>query len=665
MKKILYLLLLIIPFSVQLKAQETPPAGLRAVNGQFYINLVDSAIWQNKGTPYGWQRLARYKDITGLSSIYWKLTGGNTPSGTQALSSGDITTANGKFGTQNVSTGRIGYVSGTKLYDSGTPGNFIDVYNAGADVSIKSDDAIVLSSYLSGIQRDLTFTGSRITSHRGDTVIFSSDGGYIKNQASSPQTANFYINGSAIAGGFVSTTDFSSGNYAIYGQNFLELKQADGGDFKILSSLSGTTVTSSGNVTYNTKLISSFTPVDTTDVVRLKDLTTGYVPTTRTISTGYGISGGGDLSADRTFIADSTALVSKPNLASQMALKLAKTDTTAMLASVMHLAKVETATGLKTFQPTLTGGAAAQDYGIKIQPIGSQTSTALFTGLYYNQTGTFGSGTQRLFEFRSNGTGGAVLDANGNFSQAGRLNVGSTGTLASSLAIAFSTMSTTISYGTTRGLGIDVASATYTSSGTSGTVTNTGTSILHIPTFASQTNAITLTNAATLTIEGVPVAGSNTTITNAYPLDVLAGQVNFRAGTKTSAVTLTTLASGTAGTDSLLVKNPTTNLVGKIAASYYVGPDAVNTATDANYTITSANQFVKLPTITASRTVSIPTASSYTGRIIRIWNQNATAFNWSFTGATVKDAANNTLTNLVSSSVYILESDGTNWLKQN
>lgn len=44
-------------------AQETPPTGLKAVNSQYYINLVDSAIWQNKGTPYGWHRVAKYKEL--------------------------------------------------------------------------------------------------------------------------------------------------------------------------------------------------------------------------------------------------------------------------------------------------------------------------------------------------------------------------------------------------------------------------------------------------------------------------------------------------------------------------------------------------------------------------------------------------------------------------
>lgn len=96
------------------------------------------------------------------------------------------------------------------------------------------------------------------------------------------------------------------------------------------------------------------------------------------------------------------------------------------------------------------------------------------------------------------------------------------------------------------------------------------------------------------------------------------------------------------------------------------GADAVNTATDANYVITSAKQFVKLPVVTANRTVSIPTAASYTGQIIRILNSDTSGtFSWSFTGATVKDAASNTLTTLVNTSTYILESDGSSWFKLN
>ncbi|MEO8886233.1 MAG: hypothetical protein ABI367_09240 [Mucilaginibacter sp.] len=93
--------------------------------------------------------------------------------------------------------------------------------------------------------------------------------------------------------------------------------------------------------------------------------------------------------------------------------------------------------------------------------------------------------------------------------------------------------------------------------------------------------------------------------------------------------------------------------------------DVVKTATNAAYTITSAGQLVKLPVITANRVVTLPAASNYTGKIIKIWNQNTSAsFKWSFSG-TVKDATNTTITTLTNTVWYILESDGTNWLKTN
>lgn len=62
MKRLLTILFLLIAGFVS--AQEIPPAGLKAVNSQFYIHLPDSTLWQNKGTPYGWHRVAKYKELT-------------------------------------------------------------------------------------------------------------------------------------------------------------------------------------------------------------------------------------------------------------------------------------------------------------------------------------------------------------------------------------------------------------------------------------------------------------------------------------------------------------------------------------------------------------------------------------------------------------------------
>lgn len=69
MKKIIYILILLL-VSFTAIAQETPPTGLKAINAQFYIHLPDSTIWQQKGSPYNWHRVAKYSDLAGLSSIF-------------------------------------------------------------------------------------------------------------------------------------------------------------------------------------------------------------------------------------------------------------------------------------------------------------------------------------------------------------------------------------------------------------------------------------------------------------------------------------------------------------------------------------------------------------------------------------------------------------------
>lgn len=58
------LLLFLLGLTFAATAQETPPSGLKPVNGQFYIHLPDSTVWQNKGAPYGIQQLPRLKNIS-------------------------------------------------------------------------------------------------------------------------------------------------------------------------------------------------------------------------------------------------------------------------------------------------------------------------------------------------------------------------------------------------------------------------------------------------------------------------------------------------------------------------------------------------------------------------------------------------------------------------
>lgn len=73
--------------------------------------------------------------------------------------------------------------------------------------------------------------------------------------------------------------------------------------------------------------------------------------TLASLTNGYGILGGSyDGSTTIANRIDTTVIVGKPNLASQMALKLSKTDTTTMLSNLVHKAGIETITGGKVFQ---------------------------------------------------------------------------------------------------------------------------------------------------------------------------------------------------------------------------------------------------------------------------------------------------------------------------
>lgn len=67
MKKIVILIAALLSLTlIGASAQETPPAGLKPINAQFYIHLPDSTIWQFKGAPYNWHRIAKYSDIKNL-----------------------------------------------------------------------------------------------------------------------------------------------------------------------------------------------------------------------------------------------------------------------------------------------------------------------------------------------------------------------------------------------------------------------------------------------------------------------------------------------------------------------------------------------------------------------------------------------------------------------
>lgn len=145
------------------------------------------------------------------------------------------------------------------------------------------------------------------------------------------------------------------------------------------------------------------------------------------------------------------------------------------------------------------------------------------------------------------------------------------------------------------------------------------------------------TGGSSWTPNAVMLAGSTATGTFQNVSNGLEGQIlTFHVG---SIPTWTTPSSGGSGGD-------------------YTVAFAVNSA---NYTITTAN-YIDLPDLTgqANRNLVLPAASSGKRYIIKNNNPVSSGFNWIFTGRTVRDFQNNTITTLAPNAVYQLVDDNTN-----
>lgn len=76
------------------------------------------------------------------------------------------------------------------------------------------------------------------------------------------------------------------------------------------------------------------------------------------------------------------------------------------------------------------------------------------------------------------------------------------------------------------GPGVNIEAATYTNTSSSGTVATVGINTIGSPTIATS-NTVTFTNAATLYVNGSPIAGTNTTITNPWGIWLDSGNARF------------------------------------------------------------------------------------------------------------------------------------------
>lgn len=184
----------------------------------------------------------------------------------------------------------------------------------------------------------------------------------------------------------------------------------------------------------------------------------------------------------------------------------------------------------------------------------------------------------------------------------------------------------------------------------------------YVPTWADVTGKPIFFSGNYADLSGRPVIPSATS--------QLSNDSDFRTGSQVgSAISSATsglapLASptftGTPAVPTATVGNTSTQIASTAfvqAATVY----AYLSATDANYTISGITKTVKLPVITANRTVTLPNPATNSGKPLKIWNQNTSAFSWNVSG-TLRDNANAAITTLANNTWYMLESDGSSWL---
>ena len=165
--------------------------------------------------------------------------------------------------------------------------------------------------------------------------------------------------------------------------------------------------------------------------------------------------------------------------------------------------------------------------------------------------------------------GAYAVQGLGNLNISGRTHLGSQagGIPSAVLSVAGDQSLTASSWAVGEGAMLKVIPATLTATTGSGTVATRVGNSFGIPTFAS-TNANTLTNAATVYIDGAPTAGTNTTITNAQALHVAAGNSYFggTVGVGTTTPNASAALDVSSTTQGFLPPRMTTTEVGNIAS---------------------------------------------------------------------------------------------------
>lgn len=175
-------------------------------------------------------------------------------------------------------------------------------------------DTLVTKSDLTGVY--IKTTGDQ--THTGSLTNIGSVTSTNNSGSSSVITPTSIGVATSSAGSFLSNIGLQFNDNL--GRPLLQINTAENGPVNYIHGVNPILVT--------TPIGSAIRPSSTSDFVnkRYADSlnaagSAAFVPTSRQINTGYGLTGGGDLTANRTHVVDTTVIVSKPNLASQMALK--------------------------------------------------------------------------------------------------------------------------------------------------------------------------------------------------------------------------------------------------------------------------------------------------------------------------------------------------------
>lgn len=334
------------------------------------------------------------------------------------------------------------------------------------------------------------------------------------------------------------------------------------------------TVVSATNDYAASQVQNDSTVVGTGVAAALNTLSTGKVPTSRTITTTSPLSGGGDLSADRTLtIAAATDSVNG-YLTSTDHVKLTAADVTAFTdGSIPYVAtaklaqnnaqlfwdavnarlgvginsgltaKVQVALGtittdLQALALTATWNAAVTFTAIKA----TITETSSNTGSKFVEFFGGALGTTSLFAVRNDsaialqasqlisGSSAGVLALQVGTAVAAGVTVSTTGVATSGnrTLLTVTAAADTAQTASTEKIDVDFALARTLQFATGAKATQRAF-VVRNPTY-SAVGATTITNAATVAIVDAPTAGTNVTLTNAYALWVQAGNVRF-AGT--------------------------------------------------------------------------------------------------------------------------------------